>query len=126
MLTWLLLGTAIYYATMFAPSLFLISGIGLGKYLGSRDEEPVVNRYHGRAKRAARNFRENYPVFMALGLLVLVVPGADMGQAGLGAMLFVLARVVYLPLYLWPVLMLRSLAYTVGLIGLGLMALALL
>ena len=125
MLTWLLLGTGLYLLTLYVPSLFLAPHIGLGKYLGSRDEEPVVNALHGRAQRAARNFRENYPVFMALGILTLVLPDVDAGQAALGAMLFVLARLAYLPFYLLPVLMLRSVFYIVGLIGLGLMALAL-
>jgi len=126
MVTWLLLGMALYLLGAYLPSLMLISGIGVGKYLGSRDEEPTQGLVHGRALRAHRNFTENLPVFLALGILSLVVADADTGQALLGAQLFVLSRPVYLALYLRAVPVARSGAFLVGWVGLIMMALALL
>ena len=78
---------------------------------------PTPSPLHGRAQRASRNYKENYPVFMALGILALVVPEADMGLAVMGAMTFVLARLIYLPLYLAAIPALRSTAFTVGWLG---------
>lgn len=125
MLTWLLIGTLVYALTFFTPSLFLIGAVGVGKYLGSRDEEPELSPVHGRAKRANRNFNENYPVFMGLGILAFVVPEAGLASATTGAMIFVIARIIYLPLYLAAVPVMRSLVYTIGFAGLVMMGLAL-
>lgn len=122
---WLLIGTAFYVATFFVPSLFLAVSMGVPGYLGSRDNEPEPSKVHGRAIRANKNLNENYPVFMGLGLLALVVGEANMAQAVTGATLFVIARVVYLPLYLAAVPVARSLAYMAGLVGLVTMGLAL-
>jgi uncharacterized MAPEG superfamily protein len=126
MITWLLLGTGLYVATLFIPSLFLISKIGVGSYLGSRDADPVVNPVHGRAQRVVRNFGESYPPFAVLGILSLIVADADIAMATTGAMIFVIARVAYVPLYLAAVPVLRSGAYLVGLAGVVMIALSLL
>jgi uncharacterized MAPEG superfamily protein len=125
MLTWLLLGTGLYVATLFIPSLFLISKIGVGAYLGSRDAEPLANALHGRAQRIVRNFGESYPPFAVLGILSLIVADADIAMATTGAMVFVIARVAYVPLYLAAVPVLRSGAYLVGLAGVVMIALSL-
>ena len=126
MVTWLLLGTVLYLLTAYTPSLFLIAGIGFGNYLGSRDEEPITNTIHARAERAARNFRENYPVFMGLGILALVVPEANLPMATTGAMVFVVARLAYLPLYMAAVPVVRSAVFMVGWMGLIAMGLSIL
>ena len=125
MLTWLLLGTALYMLAAFTPSLFLIGAIGLGRYLGSRDDEGTPSPVHGRVKRAQDNLRENYPVFMALGILALIVPEVEMAMATTGAMVFVLARLAYLPLYALAVPVVRSGVFLVGWGGMAMMGLAL-
>lgn len=125
MLTWLLLGTVLYLLTAYVPSLFLLTTIGVGGYLGSRDAEPERGPMHGRAKRAVANYVENYPVFMALGVLALVVPEADLAMATMGATLFVIARLVYLPMYLFAVPVLRSAVFTLGWVGMAMMGFAL-
>lgn len=126
MLTWLLLGAALYLLTAYVPSILFLRGVGLGAYLGSRDDEPLQGPLHGRALRAARNFGENFPVFAMLGVLALIVPEVDMDMATTGAMIFVLARLVYLPLYLMAVKLVRSVIFMVGWVGMIMMAVALL
>jgi len=126
MIDWLLLGTVLYLLTAYLPSLFLISGIGIGGYFGSRDQEPEQGPMHGRANRAHRNFAENYPVFMGLGILAIVAGAEVSPMALMGAMIFVIARIVYLPLYLYAVPVARSAAFTVGWIGMLMMGFALL
>ena len=125
MLIWLLLGTIVYLVTLYVPSLFLVSGIGMVGYLGSRDNEQIESALHGRAQRAARNFQENFPVFMGLGILTQVIEGADLGLAAAGAMVFVIARIAYLLLYMGGVAYVRSLAFMIGWAGMIAMALAL-
>ncbi|MGZ9812046.1 MAPEG family protein [Pseudoroseicyclus sp. H15] len=125
MLTWLLIGSAVYLLTCYVPALMLISHISIGRFLASRDEEPLKNAVHGRAERAARNFRENYPVFMGLGILALVVPGTNMPLAIFGAAVFVLVRIPYLPMYMAAIPVWRSMVFMVGWTGMVLMGVAL-
>ncbi len=125
MLAWILLTLALYYVGVFLPSLFLIPRIGLIAYLGSRDTDPDPVVMQARAQRATRNFQENLAPFLALAVLAMLLPESDNGTALLGAQLFFFGRLAYLPLYLVAIPMLRSTAFTVGFVGLILMALAL-
>jgi uncharacterized MAPEG superfamily protein len=71
----------------------------------------------GRAERALRNFQETWPVFISLALIGhLALPGEPM--LFWGAVVWFVARIVYLPLYLMGVFMIRSLVWNVSLIGL--------
>jgi uncharacterized MAPEG superfamily protein len=126
MTIWILAGIGVHYLAVFLPALFVLSGLGLSGYLGSRDAEPDPGPHHGRAQRALRNGQENLAPFLGLALLAMVVPGADTGLATTGAAVFVLARAAYLPLYILAVPVVRSLAWTIGFGGLVLIALALL
>jgi len=125
MLTWILLALVIYYAGVFLPPLFLLPRIGIMSYLGSRDADPDPSVHQARAERATSNYQENLAPFLGLAVLALVVPNADMDQAVLGAQLFVLARLVYIPLYLIGVPVVRSAAFIAGFVGLIIMGLAL-
>ena len=75
------------------------------------------NVYHGRATRALANYVENLAPFVALdlGLIATHHPG------GYGATLWILARAVYIPLYLFGVPWVRTLAWLASLIGLIMM-----
>jgi len=81
-------------------------------------------RWAGRAHRALANFQETYPAFIALALALAVVGGSD-GAGASGAGIWLVARIVYLPLYLFGVPWLRSLAYGASLVGLAMMLTAL-
>jgi uncharacterized MAPEG superfamily protein len=126
MLTWILLGLGVHYAGVFLPSTILLPRIGVTAYAGSRDDDPEPLVTQARAQRAVRNMQESLPAFLALSLLALNLTDTNMDQAILGAQLFVVARAVYLPLYVFAVPFLRSMVWTVGFIGLVLMMLALL
>jgi uncharacterized MAPEG superfamily protein len=93
---------------------------------GPRDEgQPPLGKYPGRAQRALENFKETYPAFVALAL-ALAVTARTGGNGALGAWLWFGARVVYLPLYLLGVPWLRTLAWSISLVGLVLMLVRLL
>lgn len=125
MLTWILLGLGVHFAGVFLPSTMLLPRVGVSAYAGSRDNDPEPTAMQGRAMRAVRNMQESLPAFLALAILALITPDADIARALLGAQLFVVARAVYLPLYVFAVPFVRSLVWTAGFIGLVLMALAL-
>ena len=67
----------------------------------------------GRSERAYRNFLETFPFFAAAVLAVTVAGRADENSA-LGVQLYFWARVAYVPLYLWAIRYVRSLAWVVS------------
>ena len=125
MTTWLILGAVFSLLTAYVPAFLLMARVGPATYFGSRDDEGTPGPIHGRAKRAHANLQENFPVFALFGVLSMIVAGADTGMALLGAQLFVVARVLYLPLYLFAVPLVRSMVFAVGWVGLILMGVAL-
>lgn len=87
--------------------------------MGARDEElappqPIV----GRLARAQANFFETFPIAAAAILIVTVASLEDRWTA-IGAMLWLGARLVYLPLYGFGVPVLRTLVWLVSLIGIA-------
>jgi len=87
--------------------------------LGPRDATPETRVYGQRAERALRNMGEALLVFLPLALL-----GHSVETAVLGAQVFVLARIAYVPAYVLGIPFLRSAIWTIGLAGLALMAFA--
>lgn len=99
---------------------------GIDWNAGPRDGEPApLPPFAGRAERALRNFNETYPAFIALAL-GLAVAGRTGGGGEWGAIAWFAGRVAYLPLYLFGVRYVRSLAWGVSVLGLLLMLGALL
>lgn len=98
-----------------------LAGMKVG--LSNRDRLPEATPLGGRAERAATNTKENFILFAALALTAQL---AGLGeQATAGAAVFFWARVVYLPVYLLGITYLRSAVWGVGVVGLGMMLLAL-
>ncbi|MDR6147055.1 putative MAPEG superfamily protein [Sphingomonas sp. SORGH_AS870] len=94
---------------------------GIGWNAGPRDGTPApLGPLAGRAERASANYRETWPVFIALALGVALT-GRSGGMAATGAWIWFLARVAYVPLYLFGVRYVRSLAYLVSMAGLVMM-----
>jgi len=89
---------------------------------GPRDDarEPK-GAFAGRAARASANFRETYPAFVALAL-ALAIAGDPAGWGLIGAWLWFVARLVYIPLYLAGIPYIRSIVWLVALAGLAVMA----
>ncbi|MEL6914708.1 MAG: MAPEG family protein [Pseudomonadota bacterium] len=140
MTTWLIAGIAVHFITVFLPALFLLPKIGYGEYLGSRDGEPAAEGMYGRARRILRNSNENLAAFVGLACAALALNAStgeavvlpvgsagdlDMELATLGAMIFVIARAAFIPLYLFAVPLIRSGAWIASFVGLIVMALAL-
>ena len=94
---------------------------GLEWNAGPRDgAEKPLGPLAGRAARALANYQETYPAFIALAL-GLATTGQTGGLGAAGAIVWLVARLVYIPLYLLGVPYVRSLAWTVSMLGLLLM-----
>ena len=73
-----------------------------------------------RLQRALNNYRETYPAFIALAL-ALAITGKTGGLGATGAIIWIVARVVYLPIYAAGIPVVRTLAWGVSIVGLLLM-----
>ena len=124
--TWILAALAVYLLNVFLPALMYLPQIGISGHVGARDSLPEHARLAARARKSHANHQENLPVFLALAFLVMLSETADMGQAVLGAQLFVLGRLAYMPLYIAGIPWLRSGAYLVSFAGYALLVMAIL
>lgn len=91
----------------------------------ARDEEvPPLRGTAGRLSRASANYLETFPYF---GLLALAVyfAGASSTTSAWGVGLYLLGRLLYLPLYAFGVVLVRSLAWNVATLGIVLLGWAL-
>jgi uncharacterized MAPEG superfamily protein len=99
------------------PSVIRSRETGLGHNGGPRDDPgPPVGKLTGRLMRAQSNLFETLPVF-AVTILIAHLAGREGTLTLWGAWLYIIARVVYLPLYAAGVPFLRSLVWLVSLFG---------
>ena len=93
--------------------------LGLKWNAGPRDgDTPPPGVVAGRLARAQANLFETLPLF--LGAVALVHLAGKQGELSMwGTHLILLGRIIYLPLYRWGVTGLRTLAWLVSLVGLG-------
>lgn len=97
-------------------------GFDLWSIVGNRDNPPEMSIVAGRLDRAKNNMLEALPIFLALALLALI-KGGDTSKVTHAALIFLIARVVYIPAYMSGVPMLRSIIWLVGVASLVMMAL---
>ncbi len=85
--------------------------------MGARDETlPPPNPLVGRLARAQANFFETFPIVVAA--ILIDVSAGLLGQGtAIGAMLWLGARTVYLPLYAFGVRIVRTIAFSISFAG---------
>jgi uncharacterized MAPEG superfamily protein len=93
--------------------------------LGNRDHVRPLTVVGQRAARALANMQEALPVFLALALMNMIV-GTAAGMAITGATVFLIARAVYVAIYLSGVAVVRTLVWVVAWVGLAMMLVPLL
>ncbi len=126
-LTLLLAMTVVTWVTIMLASLIRSRGwtmTGLQVSLSNRDDVPQANALAGRADRMANNTKENFMLFAAIALAAAVA-GVNTPRVELGAEVFVLARLVYVPVYLIGIPYLRTGVWAVGIAGMVMMLTAL-
>jgi len=83
---------------------------------GPRDEAKPVGVVAARLDRALKNFLESFPLFAAA--LLACLAASKLGPLTLyGAGLYVIGRALYVPLYASGVAFLRTLVWTVSIVG---------
>lgn len=81
----------------------------------SRDQPPPpIGATGGRAMRAFRNYLESFAAFAALDLAFL----ATNHPAGIWPTVWIAARIVYLPLYLFNVVYVRTAVWVISIVAL--------
>ncbi len=112
------------FVYLLAAAVTSVGQRGMKWAAGPRDgAAPPINAIGGRFDRAWKNYIETLPLFVGA---VLVEASAGHGSAlgPLGAQLYFWGRVAYLPMYAtgWP--MVRTLAWTVAIVGIVLLLVA--
>ncbi|MES3024089.1 MAG: MAPEG family protein [Pseudomonadota bacterium] len=91
---------------------------GIGYNMGARDDAaPPPGKITARLQRAQANLFETLPLFAA-AVLIAHVAGRESDVTVNGAMLYLGARVVYVPVYAAGIPVLRTLVWAVSLVGL--------
>ena len=93
----------------------------LGYLFTSRDTPAATSGLlFGRATRALANYVENFTPFVALALTLIVTQRTG-GAGAIGATIWILARIVYLPIYVSGIIYVRTLVWMISIVGLVMM-----
>ena len=115
----LALGALLLFVYIFTATRFKTAQYGRDWNVSARDQElPPPNPVTGRTMRAQANFLETFPIAI-VALLGVVVAGRTSQWTALGGWVWLGARLVYLPLYAAGVPVVRTIVWTIGMIGLG-------
>jgi uncharacterized MAPEG superfamily protein len=113
------LGALLLIVHVFAAVRFKTRQYGTKWNVGARDEAlPPLNPVAGRLARAQANFLETFPVAI-VALLGVVMAGRTSEWTALGGWIWLVARTIYLPLYGFGVPVVRTVVWSVALVGLG-------
>jgi uncharacterized MAPEG superfamily protein len=99
---------------------------GLGWAASPRDEvKPPLTGIGGRLDRARANFLETFPLFLAVVVAAHLLQRHD-ATTVLGAQLYFWARLAHLPIYAAGIPYLRTLIWTVSIVGIVMVLVAVL
>src|SRR6266851_542943 len=124
-LQYLLFSIILCFVQMLIAATGANTQVGLPKLAGNREGLAEMVGWAGRARRAHLNMIENLVLFAAL-VLIAAVAGKTNATTAMGAMIFFWARLAYAVIYLIGIPWLRTLAWFVGVIGMVMIAWALL
>lgn len=102
----------------------LVAGNARTKEFGAKwnmsardDTKPPLSPFTDRLFRAQSNFFETFPLFASAVLIVMVSQSASV-YSYWGALIYLIARVIYFPLYAFGVPVIRTLVWLLSMIGL--------
>jgi len=111
------LGALLLFVHIFAAIRARTGQYGRAWNVSARDEAlPPPNALVGRLTRAQANFAETFPMAI-VGLLGVVIADRTSEWTALGGWIWLGARVVYLPLYAAGIPVVRTLVYTISMVG---------
>lgn len=115
----LALGAVLLFIHVFTATRFKTAQYGRKWNVSARDETlPEANVMTGRTIRAQANFLETFPIAI-VALLGVVIADRTSDWTALGGWIWLGARVVYLPLYAMGVPVIRTIVWTIGMVGLA-------
>jgi uncharacterized MAPEG superfamily protein len=111
------LGALLLFIHIFVAVRFKTAQFGRAWNVSARDETlPPPNPVTGRLIRAQANFEETFPIAV-VALLGVVIAGRTSQWTALGGWIWLGARLVYIPLYWAGVPVVRTLVWTVSMVG---------
>ena len=118
-LTVLALGCVLGLVHVFAAVRVKTRQYGVAWNMGARDEalpppQPIV----GRLARAQANFFETFPI-AAAAILIVNLAGLTTSWTEIGAIVWLAARILYLPIYATGIPRIRTLIFLVSVIGIA-------
>jgi uncharacterized MAPEG superfamily protein len=112
-------GAVLLFIHIFTATRFKTRQYGRKWNVSARDETlPPLNEMTGRTMRAQANFQETFPIAI-VALLGVVLADRTSNLTALGGWIWLGARLIYLPLYAAGVPVIRTIVYTISLVGLG-------
>jgi uncharacterized MAPEG superfamily protein len=115
----LALGAVLLFVHIFTATRFKTAQYGRKWNVGARDEAlPPASPITGRTARAQANFAETFPIAV-VALLGVVIASRTSATTALGGWIWLGARVVYLPLYLAGIRVVRTIVWTISMVGLA-------
>lgn len=113
------LGALLLFVHIFVATRYKTAQYGRKWNVSARDESlPPENPLTGRTIRAQVNFAETFPIAI-VALLGIVIAGRTSPTTALGGWIWLGARIVYLPLYAAGVPVIRTVVWTISMVGLG-------
>ena len=113
------LGALLLFVQVIVAVQFKTRQYGSKWNVGARDEAlPPLNPLAGRLARAQANFQETFPIAI-VALLGVVVAQRTSASTALGGWIWLGARIVYLPLYAAGIPVIRTIVWTISIIGLA-------
>ena len=92
--------------------------LGFKWNMGARDEKTQdLNPLTGRLLRAQSNFFETFPLF-ASAVLIVAVSHAYSAYSYWGCLIYLIARIIYLPIYALGIPVIRTIIWLCSIIGL--------
>ena len=112
-------GAVLLFIHIFIATRFKTRQYGRKWNVSARDKTlPPPNEMTGRTARAQANFQETFPIAI-VALLGVVLAGRTSNLTALGGWIWIGARIIYLPLYAAGVPVIRTIVYTISIVGLG-------
>jgi uncharacterized MAPEG superfamily protein len=115
---WVLLASAVLGLVHLSAASFAFKAqVGNQYTVGARDENIQPRGLAGRLHRAHRNFHETFSLF-AVCVLVVHVTDSYGALSYWGSILYVFGRILFLPLYAYGVVWVRTFSWNLATLGL--------
>jgi uncharacterized MAPEG superfamily protein len=115
----LALGALLLVIYIFTATRFKTAQYGRKWNIGARDEAmPAPNPLTGRTMRAQANFEETFPIAI-VALIGVVLANRTSSLTALGGWIWLVARLVYLPIYAAGIPVIRTIVFIISMVGLG-------